>query len=202
MIRVKRVRCVLFRGLAAAALLCAATCALWVRGYFTSDYFAGAAGGWFCGVSSGVGTLSIDANRLLPNRPWRSGHWNDYPDALHARGLVPGERGISVRFDSIGFSFMATRGVPSRRIMPSFLLTVPNWFLLVMLGSWPFILARIMRWRASRSISAGRCRSWGYDLRATPDRCPECGTVPVTTPYSRKRVITISTTSNRQEPSC
>jgi hypothetical protein len=55
---------------------------------------------------------------------------------------------------------------------------VPYWFIagtsLLMPMRW------LWRWSMRRrSAAAGLCQRCGYDLRASPDRCPECGAAAV-----------------------
>ncbi|MGA2584685.1 MAG: hypothetical protein ABSG31_15525 [Tepidisphaeraceae bacterium] len=56
---------------------------------------------------------------------------------------------------------------------------MPDWPLVILTGLppllWIFYNRRPIRnrWRRMR----GLCEVCGYDLRATPQRCPECGTM-------------------------
>jgi hypothetical protein len=52
---------------------------------------------------------------------------------------------------------------------------IPFWFLAVTFVS-PVVLK--MGLRVTRKKPIGLCAKCGYDLRATPGRCPECGTAP------------------------
>ena len=65
-------------------------------------------------------------------------------------------------------------------LTPLVYLFVPYWFLLtipaVLPAGW-VVGVGVRRRRAKRLLRANVCPSCGYDLRATPDRCPECGTV-------------------------
>jgi hypothetical protein len=58
--------------------------------------------------------------------------------------------------------------------------SLPWWTLAMTFSGLPVVwlrLASVQRRRAWRGRS-GLCPTCGYDLRASPDRCPECGMVP------------------------
>ena len=54
---------------------------------------------------------------------------------------------------------------------------LPYWLLIIPVAALPLARGgRLLRPLLRRSSRSGRCSTCGYDLRASPDRCPECGT--------------------------
>jgi hypothetical protein len=61
------------------------------------------------------------------------------------------------------------------------LVIAPGWLIVIVCGAaaaWSWRHVRRLR----RTRRTGLCLTCGYDLRATPDRCPECGTIPTLRP--------------------
>jgi len=54
---------------------------------------------------------------------------------------------------------------------------IPYWLLLLVTATLPALWLRsaLRRRRGARRLAAGQCTHCGYDLRSSPDRCPECG---------------------------
>jgi hypothetical protein len=74
---------------------------------------------------------------------------------------------------ALGFRFGGLRG-PAGSLWN---LAVPYWFICsasLALPAW----ATCHCWGERRRKRPGLCGRCGYDLRCTPDRCPECGTAP------------------------
>ena len=140
-------------------LLCVATLALWVRSRRTGDFFSRYRSGRYWAVSSCSGQLYVE--RGMTSYPdasrWRSG-------PPHYWFLTP----TNIDWQFVGFAHLT--GSPEGLPRPFSVLVVPYWsFLPVFLAAPGFWMLRRRRHRI------GHCPRCGYDLRATPDRCPECG---------------------------
>jgi hypothetical protein len=158
---------------ALSLMLGAATVALWVRSYRVADAWGWSSGqrSVQCGIASG--RLRIDTTRLADE----GGSWGA-PSLAHSRYPAaddpPGRR-LPASLGNLGFA--VEHRIKSKNY-ESFLVLVPLWApLLILCGA-----AAVFRRSAKRSLReqrrrAGACPDCGYDLRATPDRCPECGTI-------------------------
>jgi len=160
-------------------LLCLATLALSVRSYWVQDWLVG-------GVDEGLGTqVHSGLGRILcfhyddrddfprATQPWA---WSigSAPVALHAHQLLD-TSDAPHWWNRLGFA--ALRGAPGTSLAPSvaFFVLIPHWFLALLFAILPALHLRALV-RSRRLSRIGHCPRCGYDLRATPERCPECGT--------------------------
>jgi hypothetical protein len=164
---------------AASLLLCVATAAVWVRSYWVLDIvlaecsapkaegqdfgtprygvFAESHGGQFAGWFGGAGHLEPD-----PTSRWSIQHSHEttgfatFPSGLKFEDSY-------VDYDGVGFNLHFWR--------------TPGWAFASAFAVLPLvlILRHLATARRRRRARLGCCPACGYDLRATPDRCPECG---------------------------
>jgi hypothetical protein len=165
-----------------------ASAALWMRSYWEHDTLSYTETVYARTPSNGDVSYALRIFRAECGRGmigvqfvWHGERDADERDARVAREWELNRGGISLLYDVDPFRRSWPRA-PLRFFRPG---VWTNGGAMV-LPVWPFVVAggvlpglRLWR-RVRRRINTGKgyCRECGYDLRATPDRCPECGTVP------------------------
>ena len=156
-----------------------AAAALWVRSHHTfADTLYRHWPSHHVTVVSRQGTLEIRHAAYENPRPRRPEdlRWRLLRNGLTVT-LVTGE---SVSYNAIGFGGFHTEFPLAGQ---TFDIYVVRWWHVTLLTALPPAVLLPYAWRnrvRARSAARGLCPACGYDLRATPDRCPECGAVPVT----------------------
>jgi len=141
---------------------------MWGRSRFVDDWYNGANG---MGVRWSLFSLP---GQLIYYRGWEINSqsppfltWNSGPSGTHAWGRRDTTWGFLWDED-------ATAGGRGSMYSRMLIIAVPYWSIALVSAVLPAIAVR--RWvQARRHRRVGVCSACGYDLRATPDRCPECG---------------------------
>lgn len=154
-------------------VVCGAAGVMWVRSYAYSHLlvidlsprvnitFASGNGGFYAHL-----WISRDAGRMrnfhvvYPSRP------EEYGGARRPTKVVLNR-----------FGFVADHW-SNQEMQHAIWVVVPGWFVVAMILVPPLVFFS-RRLRGRRRQQRCRCMNCGYDLRATPDRCPECGAVAV-----------------------
>jgi len=159
-----------------AAVLFTAICLMWVRSHFARDY------GWtwvpWRGDASGPRYLKFDVDSAggqceLSWKIWTAAN----REQLKQRNELAGRNFYHRAFDNPrlpsswdGLGFKHYTG-PTHS---SFLF--PHWSAALLTVILPAVWITHWLLRVTQ-VKAGHCPTCGYDLRATPGRCPECGAV-------------------------
>ena len=173
----------------ASLLLMLAAAAGWIRSRFVGDSFVRETmwtGGKvminfdMIGCVHGKGDFAVFRFRVPhgPEESVASSDWSYHGGAPASINASP-TRGRTVlgvgRYGVVKESPTPSRGMPSADVTG---IILPYWLPLVIGAAGPtWWLRGSRRRRAERRIARGCCPKCGYDLRASPQRCPECGRV-------------------------
>jgi hypothetical protein len=171
-------------------LLCVAVVGLWVRSCRAGD--------WVIhthehqtdpglGIDVTEWTVVSDNGRVQVSRlsyTWGFGiaMHDSESDGWQLRKLTPYKRrDLNTWSNTFGFGFQVEQdlrevdnGIETVALKPvtMAIIAFPNWFASLVSAALP---AQGLYQRLWRKRGPGFCPRCGYDLRATPDRCPECG---------------------------
>ncbi|HQY88038.1 MAG TPA: hypothetical protein PK402_05225 [Tepidisphaeraceae bacterium] len=123
---------------------------------------------------------TFDFERDSTGRPYFRGPWK-----IEHHFLQPGDSFIYYMSDTRNFRFGIKKEVNAtyehsdyRALLVSYRVALPHWMLFAVLNI-PLCgkaATIIMRRRRQRRSQMNLCMACGYDLRASNDLCPECGT--------------------------
>lgn len=145
-------------------VFCAGMVALWVRSAFRHDSFDRTKDSTILAVESLRGQIAfrrIWMGGLADRTSWRS---SPVTKRDHAVGVL-GFSWVDSGTDGTG------RGLPASNWI---VIAAPHWLFVVMGLVLPAAVIR-RRMKFGKSAGSRVCGRCGYDVRATPDRCPECG---------------------------
>ena len=174
---VKRLTRILFNLADGVSLvLCATAVVLWVRSYSACDSVVRLSSSTIreFGASHGEFYVAVDGF-FHPRVDVSDGavEWRKETPSVQDVSAVISAYKENARGPKAGFFSGEVDDGPWR----GSILFLPIPFVVVVLALLPVaaFLTRLRRRRRARRRGAGRCPTCGYDLRATPDRCPECG---------------------------
>jgi hypothetical protein len=167
-------------------LLCAATVVLWVRSYAVVDDVQRITGPDRYILSTAGGGFALQATTDQAFQAARQGwRWQESAGQSHVDSQLHWNRSVMAQDPSqhtyLGFWWSSLWGPNSTTPTATTTLVVigPIWPLSAILAVVPtaWLVIRAKRRKATRRRIAGLCPICGYDLRATRNRCPECGAV-------------------------
>jgi hypothetical protein len=175
---VKPFRRLLFHGLVAlSVMLIVATAILWTRSYWVYDIVGFPLFGpqQFATLNQVRGRIQLTVYVAAPNElvhPLRiESHSLD-----ELESVLPQSTSTDMMLHPPFFECRYTDASHSGIMLRFYAFSLPHWLIVALftLGlSFP-----VQRWRLRKHACVNRCPICGYDLRATPDRCPECGSIP------------------------